>query len=281
MGVYTNRESLSIALLPWRQQKRIGLVPTMGALHEGHLMLVKQALKENDCVVVSIFVNPTQFDNKVDLKKYPRTIDADMALLSQLKGTIFVFAPTASSLYNDNIVSKKYSFGTLEGEMEGQHRKGHFNGVGTVVNLLLRAVTPDKAYFGEKDFQQLQIVRKLVALEKLPVKIVGCPIVREKNGLAMSSRNKRLSNKQKEEAVLIYKTLCEVKQKFNKRSILELNKFVVELFLENEFLNLEYFEIATERTLKIAKRKRKNNTYRAFIAVFAGEVRLIDNMALN
>jgi len=281
MGIYTNRESLSLALLPWKHQKKIGFVPTMGALHHGHLSLVKKAMDENDCVVVSIFVNPTQFDNKGDLKKYPRTLEADIALLSQIKGPIYIFVPEASELYNGQVVSKNYYFGNLENEMEGKHRKGHFDGVGTVVNLLFRAVMPDRAYFGEKDFQQLQIIRKLVAIEKLSVEIVSCPIVREKNGLAMSSRNKRLNANQLEIASIISKTLFEVRQNFNTLSIAKLNKLVSERFLKNDLLELEYFEIAYEKTLKTVKRKQINNTYRAFIAVYAGEVRLIDNMALN
>ncbi|GHC45851.1 pantoate--beta-alanine ligase [Ulvibacter litoralis] len=281
MGVYTNRESLSNALLPFRKGKKIGFIPTMGALHNGHLSLVKQALNENDCVVVSIFVNPTQFDNKKDLEKYPRNLDADVKFLSQLEGTLFVFAPEASNLYNGPVISKKYTFGNIEHEMEGKHRKGHFDGVGTVVNLLFRAVMPDQAYFGEKDFQQLQIIRKLVAIEKLPIRIVNCPIVREPNGLAMSSRNKRLTEQQFNDAVLINKTLSEVKEKFSALSIPALNKLVVERFLKNTSLKIEYFEIANERTLKTAKRKYKNSSYRAFIAVYAGEIRLIDNMALS
>ena len=281
MIVYNDRASLSLALLPYRQHKKIGFVPTMGALHDGHLTIIKQALYQNDCVVVSVFVNPTQFDNKADLKKYPRTLEADVNLLSTLKANVVVFAPEASKLYQGPIVSKKYSFGNLQNEMEGKHRKGHFDGVGTVVNLLLRAISPDNAYFGEKDFQQLQIVRKLVEIEKLSVNIVGCAIVREPNGIAMSSRNKRLSPKQFEAAVIINKTLLEVKQKFDTLSISKLNDLVKERFLTNDILKPEYFEIANIKTLKTAKRKRKNNKYRAFIAVFAGEVRLIDNMALN
>jgi pantoate--beta-alanine ligase len=253
----------------------------MGALHYGHLTIIKQALEDNDCVVVSIFVNPTQFDKKADLIKYPRNLDLDVELISKLLGTILIYAPEASKLYSGNIVSKNYSFGNIENEMEGKYRKGHFNGVGTVVNLLIRAVSPDYAYFGEKDFQQLQIVRKLVEIENLSTEIVGCYIVREKSGLAMSSRNKRLSKAQFEAAVLINKTLIEVKQKFGNLSILKLNEIVNKRFQDNKHLELEYFEIANVATLKTAKYKLKKNKYRAFIAAFAGEVRLIDNMALN
>lgn len=264
-----------------RKNQSIGFVPTMGALHYGHLTLVSRALEENDVVVVSIFVNPTQFDKLGDFKKYPRTLEADAALLKTLKGHILIYAPLPSDLYGDEIVSKKYDFGGLEHQMEGRFRLGHFDGVGTVLNLLFRAVRPDNAYFGEKDFQQLQIAAKLVEIENLPVKILGCPIKRDAHGLAMSSRNKRLSPKLLQEAVVINETLFEVQRKFSQLSIPKLCKMVEEAFHENEHLELEYFEIADIKNLKTAQRKRKGNTYRAFIAAFAGEVRLIDNMALN
>lgn len=281
MDVYTNRESLSIALSPFRTQKKIGFIPTMGALHTGHLSLMQRALKENDCIVVSIFVNPTQFDNKEDLDKYPQTLEQDILLISELKGNIFIYTPIASELYSGNVVSEIYSFGKLENEMEGKHRKGHFAGVATVVNLLFLAVAPDSAYFGEKDFQQLQIIKKLVNKKKLSIQIVGCPIIREKNGLAMSSRNKRLNAKQFEAAASINKLLNEVKQRFHKLSIPDLKKLVMERFLNNDLLQIEYFEIANEKTLKSAKRKRNNISYRAFIAIHAENIRLIDNIALN
>ncbi len=280
--VFHKQDSLKASLAQYvSEQKKIGFVPTMGALHKGHLSLVKKALNENEVVVVSVFVNPTQFDNAIDLKKYPRTLDEDVALLNTLKGTILVYAPTASDLYGNNISSKHYHFGGIEHQMEGKFRKGHFDGVGTVLNLLFRAVQPNQAYFGEKDFQQLQIVKKLVEIEKLPVKIIGCPILREPNGLAMSSRNKRLTQTQFEEASAIYKTLKEVQENFDKESIATLRKIVAKQFNENKHLTLEYFEIAAVKNLKPAHRKIKGNTYRAFIAAFAGDVRLIDNIALN
>lgn len=281
MIVCNDRDSLSKALLPYRKQKNIGLIPTMGSLHDGHLTIIKQALEENDCAVVSVFVNPTQFDKKADLIKYPRNLDLDVKLMSKLKGTIIVYAPEASELYKGNIVSKSYNFGNIENEMEGKYRKGHFDGVGTVVNLLLQVVSPDVAYFGEKDFQQLQIVRKLVAIENIPVKVSGFTIVREKSGLAMSSRNKRLTPVQFDAAALINKTLLEVKQQFSELSISKLNELVENRFLEDQHLKLEYFEVANIQTLKTAKHKLKKHKYRAFIAAFAGEIRLIDNMALN
>lgn len=281
MVIYTQKEILVQALSSAKKNDKIGFVPTMGALHKGHISLINRALDENQVVVVSIFVNPTQFNNKADLQKYPRTPEDDISLLKKLKGELVVYLPEISDLYENSVSSKKYNFGGLQNEMEGKHRKGHFDGVGTIVSKLLRIIKPNTAYFGEKDFQQLQIVKKLVAIEKLPVKIVGCPILRETNGLAMSSRNKRLSTKQFEEATLIYKTLKEVKEKFKSISIADLNAFVAERFLQNPDLKLEYFEIANEATLKTAKRKKKASKYRAFIAAFAGEVRLIDNISLN
>ncbi|MEM7084839.1 MAG: pantoate--beta-alanine ligase [Bacteroidota bacterium] len=263
------------------KKQSIGFVPTMGALHEGHLSLVSNALIENDIVVVSIFVNPTQFDKAKDLEKYPRTLDADTKLLKTLNGNILIYAPKTNDLYGANVVSKKYDFEGLEHQMEGKFRLGHFDGVGTVLNLLFRAIEPNKAYFGEKDFQQLQVVRKLVEIEQLPIEIVGCSILREPHGLAMSSRNKRLSPLQFKEAVIIHQTLSEVQRNFDSLSITKLSEMVTRAFQENQHLELEYFEIASVKTLKTAQRKRKGTVYRAFIAAFAGEVRLIDNIALN
>ena len=281
MLVYTHKELLLQALFSKKENKMTGFVPTMGALHKGHISLVERALAENDRVVVSIFVNPTQFNNSGDLKKYPRTLESDLALLQALEGEILIYAPDVEDLYENTVAAKNYNFNGLENEMEGKHRSGHFDGVGTILSIFFELIKPDLAYFGEKDFQQLQIVKKLVELEAIPVKIMGCPIVRESNGLAMSSRNKRLSEIQLKEASLIYKTLLEVKDRFNTHSIPQLNELVAERFLKNPHLKLEYFEIANEQTLKTATDKSENAQYRAFLAVFAGDVRLIDNMPLN
>lgn len=282
MTIYSNSENLQSTLNPYTNaKKRIGFVPTMGALHQGHGSLVKKALLENDVVVVSIYVNPTQFNNAEDLEKYPKTLKEDVLLLEKLQGKILVFCPSTSELYPKNIKSKEYYFQGLENEMEGKHRKGHFNGVGTILELLFNIILPTNAYFGEKDFQQLQIVKKLVENLKLPITIVGCPIIREHNGLAMSSRNKRLTPAQFEEASLINKTLLDVKKKFQGLSISKINKLVKDAFKKSPTLQLEYFEIASEKTLKTAYRKTKNRKYRAFIAVFVGKIRLIDNIALN
>ncbi len=282
MKIYHKSETLQKELNSnLKNNEKVGFVPTMGALHMGHISLVERALQENDFVVVSIFVNPTQFNNAEDLEKYPQTLESDVALLKELSDEIIVFNPNANDLYKNNIASKRYKFSGLEHEMEGKHREGHFDGVGTVLNLLFRIVKPTNAYFGEKDFQQLQIVKKLVEIESLPINIIGCPIVREENGLAMSSRNKRLTKTQRSEAALIRKTLSEVAKKFKTESISELNNYVEKTFKDHPELELEYFEIANIKNLKTAQRKRKNNTYRAFIAIFAGSVRLIDNFALN
>lgn len=288
MVIFTQKEALVQALYlsnpatgEAEKKSKLGFVPTMGALHSGHISLIERAILENEIVVVSIFVNPTQFNNMLDLKKYPRTPNQDLSLLENLKTELFVYLPEISDLYGDKIVATKYNFGGLENEMEGKHRQGHFDGVGTVLNRFFRIINPDKAYFGEKDFQQLQIVKKLVAIEELSIEIVGCPILREKSGLAMSSRNERLSTQQKKEAAIIYKILTEVKEKFHLLSITDLNELVAERFLPNTEISLEYFEIAEEQSLKTTHRKNKNTQYRAFIAAFMGDVRLIDNIPLN
>lgn len=264
-----------------KNQESIGFVPTMGALHQGHLSLIKQALNENDNVVVSVFVNPTQFDNSGDLDKYPRTLDTDKKLISTISDKILVFAPSPNEVYGSAIKSKKYSFDGLEFEMEGKHRIGHFDGVGTILEFLFNLVQPTKAYFGEKDFQQLQIVKKLVEKLKLNLTIVGCPIFREKSGLAMSSRNERLSTFARKEAAFIYKTLQTAKEQFGTKSAKEVNDWVSNQFAKHQHLELEYVEISAIDTLKPLKRKSKNKKYRIFIAAFIENIRLIDNIALN
>ncbi len=259
----------------------LGLVPTMGALHEGHLSLVRQALSENNRVIVSIFVNPTQFNNPEDLKKYPKTLEADMALLESVSDEIIVFAPTVSQLYSKDITSKKYSFNGLDKVMEGAFREGHFNGVATIVEILLDLVRPDSAYFGEKDFQQLQIVRKLAKELPFKVKIIGCPIVREPNGLAMSSRNQLLSKPMRHKAGIIFKTLQTAQRMFGTKNATKIVAYVNSIFAKEADLKLEYFQIADVETLTPMQRKQDNIKYRSFIAVYAEGVRLIDNIAMN
>lgn len=263
------------------ENKTVGLVPTMGALHNGHLALVHKAISENDIVVISIFVNPTQFNNQEDLNKYPNTIDTDIAQLEGISNDLLIFAPTVSEMYHTNIASKEYNFDGLDSVMEGEFREGHFNGVGTIVEELLTLIKPHNAYFGEKDFQQLQIIRKLVAQKNLPVTIIGCPIVREANGLAMSSRNQQLSEGIRKEAGFIYKTLQAAKIKFGTESASDVIEFVRNEFRYQTNLRLEYFQITDVTTLKSIRRKQKNKKYRAFVAVYADGVRLIDNIALN
>jgi len=260
---------------------RIGFAPTMGALHEGHLSLYNEAARENDLVISSIFVNPTQFNNAADLEKYPRDVERDLKLLSETGQVDAVYVPSETDLYPDGLKSKNYNFGGMENEMEGKFRPGHFDGVGTVVEELLRQVQPDHAYFGEKDFQQLAIIRELVKQLELPVKIHGVATFREKSGLAMSSRNMRLSETQRAAAAVIYETLQKVNDWFRVISVEEINKRVKDIFDDQRGMQLEYFEIADENTLKQTDFFYKDHSYRAFIVVFVNDVRLIDNMHLD
>lgn len=280
MQVYYKNKSLQNNLAKLKTGDSIGFIPTMGALHKGHLSLINRAKKENDIIVVSIFVNPTQFDKKQDLLKYPRTLKKDLNFLESVDCD-FVFIPSVQEMYDDNITATQFDFDGLEFEMEGKHRKGHFDGVGTIVKRLLNIVKPTSAYFGEKDFQQLQIIKKMVHKNNVPVKIIGCEIYREDDGLAMSSRNTRLNKDQRVKASFIYRTLKKAKEKFTTDSISEVIKWVENEFEKNSTFELEYFEIANIETLKSTKRKLKKSTYRAFIAAFSGDVRLIDNIALN
>ena len=283
MEVYSEKQQITSVIDALKAKKQtIGMVPTMGALHDGHLQLVKKALADNDKVVVSIFVNPTQFDNNEDLIKYPRTLISDVALLKTVSKTdILVYAPTVNDIYEGNTVSQSYDFDGLEFEMEGKFRHGHFDGVGTIVKRFFDIVKPHKAYFGEKDFQQLTIIEKLVEKHNIQVKIIGCKIHREANGLAMSSRNTRLKTDYKAAAPFIYKTLKTAKEKFKKNSALKVSEWVIKQFAKHDLLELEYFIIADVKTLKPVKRKSNKKAYRAFIAVYADDIRLIDNIALK
>jgi len=280
MTVFTTKSEIQ-KFVSTLSNKTIGFVPTMGALHEGHLSLVKNALSDNDIAVVSVFVNPTQFDNKKDLEKYPRTLDRDVALLKTLSPNIIVYAPSVEDIYEGKTKAEKFSFDGLEFEMEGEFRTGHFDGVGTIVKRLFEIVTPNLAYFGEKDFQQLQIIKKLVDKYHMPVRVIGCKIHRETNGLAMSSRNERLKPEYKAAAPFIYKTLKTAKEKFGTKSATKVIEWVEKQFDNDELLKLEYFSIADIETLKPVKRKSNKKNYRAFIAVYADDIRLIDNIALN
>ena len=282
MLVYKSKYELQRELQTLKfQNKSVGFVPTMGALHEGHLSLVESSLNENDTTVVSIFVNPTQFDNNADLEHYPTDLAGDIALLKKSSEAIIIFAPDSSEIYDDEVQSREYDLNGLDQVMEGSFRKGHFEGVATIVQLLLEAVKPQRAYFGEKDFQQLQIIRLLVKQLGLNVEIRACPISRETNGLARSSRNERLSPLLRNRAGVIFQTLQTVKKKFGTVNAEELKDWVIKRFDDQEDFELEYFEIADVDTLTPLTEIKKNLKYRGFIAVYAESVRLIDNMALN
>lgn len=259
----------------------IGFVPTMGALHQGHLALMQRSIKENDDTVVSIFVNPTQFNNPEDLEKYPRTLEEDVKKMRNLSDKMILYAPSVDDIYEGHTISQSFDFDGLENQMEGKFRPGHFNGVGTIVKRLFEIVTPTNAYFGEKDFQQLQIVKKMVEKTHLPVNVIGCPIFREDNLLAMSSRNERLTPEERKEAAIIYKTLTEAKEIFQTGTPEETVKFVENSFKDNKRFDLEYFVIADESTLLPIDHKSKDKNYRAFIAVFVNSIRLIDTISLN
>lgn len=282
MLIFNKQTDLIAYLSPfWATKTTIGFVPTMGALHDGHLSLLRKALQENKVVVMSIFVNPTQFNNPEDLAKYPRTLERDVQKIATLSDKVIIYAPTVDDIYEGKTVSQSFNYDGLENQMEGKHRPGHFDGVGTIVKRLFEIVKPTNSYFGEKDFQQLQIIKKLVQKYKIPVNVVGCPIHREKNGLAMSSRNERLTDDEKEESTLIFKTLTSAKKMFGTKSANEVTDFVKKTFEKHPKFSLEYFQIADEATLKPCLRKSKNKKYRAFIAVFINNIRLIDTISLN
>lgn len=256
--------------------KKVGFVPTMGALHQGHLSLVEKAGADSGFVVVSIFVNPTQFNNKEDLKRYPRTLESDMKLLETTPCNL-VFAPSVEEVYPEED-QRVFEFGDLGKVMEGKHRPGHFNGVAQVVSRLFDMVEPDKAYFGLKDFQQLAIINNMVEQLKLPVEIIPCEIVRESDGLAMSSRNTLLSDEERSNAVFISKTLFEAKKKTKDFSVESLKDWVIRTIDENPFLDTEYFDIVDDKTLMSVESWEQPVNKIGCVAVHCGKVRLIDNV---
>lgn len=259
-----------------KEGKTIGLVPTMGALHAGHASLVKRAVAENDVVVVSDFVNPTQFNDKNDLLKYPRTLDADCKLLEEC-GASFVFAPSVEEIYPEPD-TRQFSYAPLDTVMEGKFRPGHFNGVCQIVSKLFLIVEPTRAYFGEKDFQQLAIIREMVRKYPFNLEIVGCPIVREADGLALSSRNARLSDEQRIQALQISKTLFASVEYAQTHTLAETKAFVESAISTAEGLRLEYFEIVDGNSLQTVCDWKDSNYIVGCITVFCGEVRLIDNI---
>mgnify|MGYP001297690103 FL=1 len=257
----------------------IGFVPTMGALHDGHLSLIKKSISENDSTVVSIFVNPTQFDDSNDLLTYPKDIEKDIALIKSISENTVLFKPDSYEIYSGEIKSDEFNLNGLDKYMEGECRGNHFQGVATVVNKLLSIVKSDHVYFGEKDFQQLRIIENLVLDQKFDTKVVRCKTVRSPEGLALSSRNKKLSFSSAKIATNLFKALNFAKEKFNTLDVIEIEKKVIEQLSAHSEIQLEYFVIADEETLEPLLIK-KNKKYRAFIAAYVSGVRLIDNKKL-
>ncbi len=257
----------------------LGFVPTMGALHQGHIDLAKRAKAKNDLLVCSIFVNPIQFNNPEDLKKYPRDLERDLQRLQTIDCDA-VFCPDEEEIYPEPVTTK-YDFGHVDKVMEGKYRQGHFNGVAIVVNKLFDIVQPHRAYFGEKDFQQLQIIKALVKKEKKEVEVIACPTVRESDGLAMSSRNARLNPLQRKEAAKIFETLEGAKKRFGFMSPRAIKKWVEQEINASSELKLEYFEIVDAENLLPLEKTDPDFPVVGCIAVNAGEVRLIDNIFLN
>ena len=258
------------------QGKKVGLVPTMGALHAGHASLVKRSVNENEVTVVSVFVNPTQFNDKNDLVKYPRTLDADCKLLEAC-GATYAFAPSVEEMYPEPD-TRQFSYAPLDTVMEGAFRPGHFNGVCQIVSKLFEAVKPHRAYFGEKDFQQLAIIREMVRQMQFDLEIVGCPIVREEDGLALSSRNARLSAEERENALKISQTLFKSRTFAATHTVGETLKFVEDAIAAVPGLRLEYFEIVDGNTLQKVDNWNQTSYVVGCITVFCGDVRLIDNI---
>jgi len=281
MNVFEKIASLQEHLAGLRKNnKSVGLVPTMGALHSGHLSLIERAKSENEVVVCSVFVNPIQFNNPEDLEKYPRDLKKDLALLEEA-GCNVVFTPTPEEMYPEPDTTI-FDLGGLDKVMEGKFRPGHFNGVAVVVTKLFSIVQPQHAYFGEKDFQQLAIIKYFTRNLQLPIQIIGCPIVRESDGLAKSSRNQRLTADERTIAPFIYQTLSRAKEKllesYRQISVDELTTWVVTQIQQHEQLKVEYFEIVDAQTLLPVKNWYDSQNIIGCITVYCGEIRLIDNI---
>ena len=280
MELYTTIAALHEALTAGHKKGfKIGFVPTMGALHEGHLSLVEKARMITDIVVVSIFVNPTQFNDMTDLANYPRSLESDMKLLNG-QGCDCIFSPSVKEIYPvpDN---RKFNFGNLVEVMEGEFRPGHFNGVAQVVSKLFDIVLPNLAFFGRKDFQQLVVIKEMVRQLNLPIEIISCDIVREEDGLAMSSRNRLLLPEYRRCAPIIYQTLVEARELSKIKSVYEVKQFVLRQINTIQLLHVEYFEIVDDTTLIPVESWKETGIKVGCIAVFAGKVRLIDNIIFN
>ncbi len=259
----------------------IGMVPTMGALHDGHLSLIEKALIENDKVLVTIFVNPTQFDNNIDLKNYPNELEEDLYKISQFGKNVSVFTPNETDIYRDEIVSKRYDLGNLDTVMEGKIRKGHFQGVATVLEYFFKTFLPSKAYFGEKDYQQLLIVNYLSKSLNISTKIIGCPIVRSKDGLAMSSRNILLNTQERRIAPKVYEGLRLARKLANTEKYKKVKIEVRDFFKNLSLIKLEYFTATDPFTLLEFKPNENIKSGRGFIAASLGKIRLIDNINMS
>lgn len=256
--------------------KNIGFVPTMGALHDGHISLVKRSVEENDVTVVSVFVNPTQFNDKADLERYPRTEEADKKLL-EAAGCDIVFMPQVEEMYPEED-TRKFNFGCIETVMEGKYRPGHFNGVAQIVSKLFYAVEPTRSYFGEKDFQQVAIIRDMVRQLNLPVEIIACPIIREESGLARSSRNELLSAEERKKAALISQVLSKSVNFAKEMSVDEVKNWVIDQFKVDDVFKMDYYDIVDGNTLQSISSWDESDYIVGCIAVYCGKIRLIDNI---
>ena len=256
--------------------KNIGFVPTMGALHDGHISLVKRSVEENDVTVVSVFVNPTQFNDKADLERYPRTEEADKKLL-QAAGCDIVFMPQVEEMYPEED-TRVFNFGSIETVMEGKYRPGHFNGVAQIVSKLFDAVEPTRSYFGEKDFQQVAIIRDMVRQLNLPVEIIACPIIREESGLARSSRNELLSAEERKKAALISEVLSKSVNFAKEMSVEEVKNWVCEQFTHDEVFKMDYYDIVDGNSLQSISSWEDSDYIVGCIAIYCGKIRLIDNI---
>tara|TARA_B100000809_G_scaffold133392_1_gene131096 strand:+ start:1814 stop:2662 length:849 start_codon:yes stop_codon:yes gene_type:complete len=282
MVLFRKKSNLIIKLTNLKKNNfKIGLVPTMGALHKGHISLVERSIKENDYSIVSIFINPIQFNDKKDLKSYPKNLIKDCNYLDSISSDIIIFAPEINDIYDNNLFVKKFNFYGLDKFMEGKYRKDHFNGVATIVSHLFNIVKPNNAYFGVKDFQQLRIIQQLVIDNNIPVNVIGCETIREKDGLALSSRNIKLSKHYRKIASKVYEVINYARINFASMNFVEIYTYVDKFFDNISEIELEYFTIVESKFLQPVKEKIRNKQYRAFIAVKLDGVRLIDNMALN
>jgi len=277
MKTFTLKSELKSYLNGIRKDKIVSFIPTMGSLHEGHLSLLQKAKESSDIVICSIFVNPTQFNNSSDLEKYPRTTEIDINILTEEKCTI-LYLPEASDLYQENEQAKQFYFDGLDNFMEGEGRKGHFNGVATIVEKLFAIIGPEKAFFGEKDLQQLQIIKYITQQLKLSVEIIGIPTKRENSGLAMSSRNKLLSKSDLQKSTIIFQTLKFIKENASNFKVEELKKLAIDKLSLQKDVNLEYLEIVSLEKLQPISEFKDANENAACIAASISSVRLIDNI---